>query len=124
MNAVRVLVVDDSMAIRQRLAAMLHEVPGVEVSEARDADEAISLARSLAPDLVLLDLQMPGKSGIVALPEIKGVCPPPIVVVLTNHPTEHHRRVCEGRGADYFFDKSEDFSKLVLALVRPTDGSV
>jgi DNA-binding NarL/FixJ family response regulator len=120
MDLVRVLVVDDSLAIRARLAAMLSEVPGVEVCEARGADEALAIARRRAPHVVLLDLHMPGKNGLAVLPELKAVSPPPIVVVLTSHPTEHHRRLCACRGADFFFDKSADFAKLVLGLVRPT----
>lgn len=114
------LVVDDSAAIRARLAAMLREVPGVEVCEADGADEALDIARRRAPNVVLLDLHMPGKSGLAVLPELKAVSPSPVVIVLTTHPTEHHRRLCLGHGADYFFDKSADFAKLVLGLLGPT----
>jgi DNA-binding response OmpR family regulator len=115
-----VLVVDDSAAIRARLAAMLSEVPGVEVFEAHDADEALEMARRRRPNLILLDLHMPGKNGLAVLPELKAVSPPPVVIVLTSHPTEHHRRLCAWHGADFFFDKSADFAKLVFELVSPT----
>jgi CheY-like chemotaxis protein len=120
MNVVRVLVVDDSAAIRRRLVAMLREVSGVEVYEAERADEGLTLARRRRPDLVLLDLTMPGRSGLAVLPELKAASPSPVVVVLTNQATEQHRRLCIAEGADFFVDKSEDFATLLLDLVRPT----
>jgi DNA-binding response OmpR family regulator len=113
---VRILVVDDSPAIRARLVAMLREVPGARLDEASTADEAIEVARASLPDLVVLDVHMPGKSGFDVLPLIKALPSPPLVVMLTSHPTEHHRRLSLAQGADFFFDKSRDFA-LVLELV-------
>jgi DNA-binding response OmpR family regulator len=113
---VRILVVDDSAAIRARLVAMLRELPGVEPHEATDADEALAAIREHLPDLVVLDVHMPGKSGIDVLPIIKALPSAPVVVVLTSHPTEHHRRLSLAQGADFFFDKSLDFAR-VLELV-------
>jgi two-component system, NarL family, response regulator DevR len=120
---VRVLVVDDSPAIRARLVAMLREVPGVEPYEAAGADEALEAIRASAPDLVVLDVHMPGMSGIDVLPIIKALPSPPVVVILTSHPTEHHRRISLAQGADFFFDKSRDFARVVelvtIRVVRP-----
>lgn len=113
----RILVVDDSPAIRARLVAMLVEVPGVEAREAAGADEALEVIRTSRPDLVVLDLHMPGKSGLEVLPALKALPSAPVVVVLTSHPTEHHRRLCVAQGADFFFDKSRDFAR-VVELVR------
>jgi two-component system response regulator DevR len=113
---VRILVVDDSAAIRARFVAMLRELPGVEPHEATGADEALEAVRALPHDLVMLDVHMPGKSGIDVVPIIKALPSPPVVVVLTSHPTEHHRRLSLAQGADYFFDKSRDFGR-VLELV-------
>jgi DNA-binding response OmpR family regulator len=120
---VRVLVVDDSPAIRARLVAMLREVPGVEPHEAAGADEALEAIGVFVPDLVVLDVHMPGKSGIDLLPVIKALPSPPMVVILTSHPTEHHRRLSLAQGADFFFDKSLDFARVVelvaVRVVRP-----
>lgn len=95
---------------------MLREVPGVEPDEACAADEALDAMRARLPELVVLDVHMPGRSGIDVLPLIKALPSPPVVVVLTSHPTEHHRRLSLAQGADYFLDKSRDFA-LVLELV-------
>jgi CheY-like chemotaxis protein len=116
---VRILVVDDSAAIRARLVAMLREIPGVEPHEATGADEALEAIRTYLPELVLLDVHMPGKSGIDVLPVIKALPSAPVVVVLTSHPTEHHRRLSLAHGADFFLDKSRDFARVVeLVAVR------
>lgn len=96
---------------------MLAEVPGVETREAGGADEALEAIRASLPDLVILDLHMPGRSGLDVLPVIKALPLAPVVVVLTSHPTEHHRRTCAAHGADFFLDKSSDFAR-VVELVR------
>jgi CheY-like chemotaxis protein len=118
---VRILVVDDSPGIRARLVAMLLEVPGVEAREAAGADEALEVIRTWRPDLVVLDLHMPGRSGLEVLPAIKTLPSAPVIVVLTSHPTDHHRRLCVAQGADFFFDKSRDFAR-VVELVRAGRG--
>jgi two-component system response regulator DevR len=119
-SEVRVLVVDDSPAIRTRLATLMRDAAGVEVAEAPGADEALEHLRAHGADVVVLDVHMPGRSGLDVLPEIKASPGSPLVIVLTSHPTEHHRRQCLAQGADYFFDKSRDFARVVEVLVRPT----
>jgi DNA-binding NarL/FixJ family response regulator len=119
---VRVLVVDDSVAVRARLASMIREVSGVAiVHEAGDGDEAITAARDHRADLVVLDIHMPQRDGFAALPRLKALAPPPIVMVLTNDPSERHRRRCVLLGADLFFDKSRHFDRaleIVTDLAR------
>jgi CheY-like chemotaxis protein len=117
---VRVLVVDDSPAIRARLAGLMREIPGVVTSEASGADEALDHVQRQGTDLVILDIHMPGKNGLEILPLLKATAARPTVVVLTSHPTELHRRQCLTLGADYFFDKSRDFAQVVDVVVRPT----
>lgn len=117
----RILVVDDSAAIRSRLVAMLREVPGVEAHEAGGADEALALAMASPPDFVVLDLHMPGKGGLEVLPALKQLASAPRVVVLTSHPTDQHRRLSLASGADFFFDKSREFAR-VVELVRAARG--
>ena len=116
----KVLVVDDSPTIRSRIVALLREVPGVEATEADGGQEAIERVRASAFDVVVLDLHMPGRSGLDVLPEIKAEPRPPRVIVFTSHPTELHRRQCLALGADHFLDKSREFQQLVDVLVRPT----
>ena len=111
---------DDSDAIRARLVARLEELPGAEVHQATRADEALALCRALRVEAVLLDLHMPGKWGLAIVASLKALHPPPVVVVMTGHPTAHHRRSSLAAGADYFFDKSHEFERALEVLLRPT----
>jgi CheY-like chemotaxis protein len=124
LDRVKVLIVDDSAIIRDRLAAMVGELAGVELMEACGADEAVAIARDSRPDLVLLDLHMPGKSGLAVIEDLKAMSPAPVVVVLTCQPTESHRRTSLAKGADFFFDKAFDLSRVLQAVMGPTGDQV
>jgi DNA-binding NarL/FixJ family response regulator len=114
---VRVLVVDDSSVVRARLVAMLGEARDVRVvAEAWDGAEAVRLARAHLPDAVVLDLNLPGMSGLEVLAILKAEPSPPLVIVLTNHPHARYRAECLRSGADFFFDKSVDFDRVALAV--------
>jgi len=114
---VRVLIVDDSAIVRERLKDMLSEVMGVEnISQAKNSPEAISSFQKLNPEVVILDIRMPGGSGIEVLQKIKKSNQPPLVIVLTNYPYPQYRRKCIEAGADFFFNKSTEFEKVTEVL--------
>lgn len=93
----RVLVVDDEAPARRRLSRMLARLPGIEVvGEAVDGGEAIERARSLSPDLVLLDIDMPGLDGVAVAERLRGTA-----VVFTTAHAEHAARAFELRAIDY-----------------------
>ena len=96
---------------------MLVEVPGVEVHAAGRAAEALEIVAGWAPDVVVLDLSLPDRGGLEILPEIKRRRHAPRVIVLTNHSSRHYMRQCSAMGADFFFDKSRDFER-VVEIVR------
>lgn len=108
-----VLVVDDSGPVRARLMAMIAEVAGVEVRQARDAIEAAAALAAAPIDVIILDLHLPDGSGLLVLDRAKAKNPAVVVVVLTNDASEQHRRECLLHGADYFFDKSHHFAHAV-----------
>lgn len=114
----RVIVVDDSAPVRARLIGMLREAHIDVVAEAENGDRALELVRTHLPDVVVLDLQMAGKSGVECLPLIKALPSPPRVIVLTNHADTGHRSACVRLGADHFFDKSTEFLDLVDTVVE------
>lgn len=122
----RVLIVEDSRIVRERLTAMLADLaPGIEqVVEARDPAEARERFRSVRPDVVLLDVRMPGGDGLDVLQEIKRLTPSPIVLVLTNTPFAQYRQACAQAGADYFFDKSGDLAPMREVLRRLTHAGI
>jgi len=113
----KVLLVDDSPLIRQRLSAMLLELEGLEVvGEVDSANEALEALRRLEPDVMIVDIRMPGRSGIGLLEDIKNLELTPTVIVLTNYPYVAYRRRCLELGAHYFFDKSTEFDRVLDVL--------
>ncbi|MNS21495.1 Chemotaxis response regulator protein-glutamate methylesterase of group 1 operon [compost metagenome] len=82
MATIRVLVVDDSLTVRRRLVEVIAAAPGFDVvGEAGDGHEAVRLCRDLRPDVVTLDLMLPGLSGLEVTEQIMAFCPTPILVV-------------------------------------------
>jgi DNA-binding NarL/FixJ family response regulator len=111
---VKVLVIDDSATVRSRLVALLGEVGGVdEVLQAETASDGLASAVKSAPRVIVLDLHLREDSGLALLPELRREARDAVLVVLTNHASDLHRRRCEERGADYFLDKSNDFDRIV-----------
>ena len=89
----KVFVADDSAALRRRLTEMFSLIEGIEVvGEAQDAPETLASIRALQPDVVVLDIQMPGGNGIDVLREVKRDYPKTIVIMLTNHPEPQYRQ--------------------------------
>lgn len=83
-DSVGVLVVDDHPLFRQGVVHSLGSEPGLAVvGEAASGEEALRLARELMPDVVLLDISMPGWSGLVAAEKIATACPATVIVMLT-----------------------------------------
>jgi DNA-binding NarL/FixJ family response regulator len=116
---VKVLIADDSDVFVRSLRAMLAQIGGIEVlGRARTGAEASQLVRDLHPDVVILDLRMPGGSGIDVLNSMKSDGLTPIVMVLTNFPCSQYREICLRLGARFFFDKSAAFEKAGEVLRR------
>jgi DNA-binding NarL/FixJ family response regulator len=115
----RVLIVDDSKQVRERLISILSEYPQVRiVGQAGNGKEALDALDDQKPDTVVLDIRLPGKSGIELLGDIKAAHPEITVIMLTNYDFEQYRKQCLQMGADYFFNKTLEFEKVVDVLVR------
>ncbi|MEX1019326.1 MAG: response regulator transcription factor [Litorilinea sp.] len=83
---IRILIADDHTVVRGGLVALLEDVEGIEiVAEAADGQEAVLKTRAFKPDVVLMDLQMPRKTGIEAIEEIKAENPEARILVLTSY---------------------------------------
>ena len=113
----RIVIADDSSVVRQRLIRMLGDVIGVEVvGQADDVPLARNLVDTLKPDVAILDIRMPSGSGADLVPNLKKLSPAPKVIMLTNYAYPENRKKCMDGGADYFFDKSTEFQKVVAVL--------
>jgi NarL family two-component system response regulator LiaR len=82
---IRVLLVDDHDIVREGQRALISTEPGMEVvGEAKDGEEAIGIIKTINPDVILLDLHMPNKDGLAAIPELKEENPESRILVLTS----------------------------------------
>lgn len=113
----KVFIADDSEVICERLKEMLSELSEIEiVGQAKDGIQATNLIEKLNPDVVILDIRMPGGNGIDVLENIKKDNPALIVIMLTNYPYPQYRKKCMKAGADYFFDKATEFERVTEVL--------
>ncbi|HUF01870.1 MAG TPA: response regulator transcription factor [Gaiellaceae bacterium] len=115
--AERVLIVDDHPLTRDALTALLTQQGFDVVGEAASGDQAIAEARRLQPDLVLLDLTMPGMDGLTALPRIREEAPSSEVVVLTASDAEENLLAAIRSGASGYLLKTEP-SEQIAAFLR------
>ena len=117
-----VLIVDDHPLTRDALGALLGRNGFSVLGGAEDGEEAIELARRLQPKLVLLDLSMPGLSGLEALPRIRDAAPGCEVVVLTASGTEENLLGAIRGGAAGYLLKSEPPERIVAFLRGVANG--
>ena len=105
---------DDSEIVGKRIAAMLSEFAEIELlDQVKDGVEAVERIRTLKPDAVILDIGLPGRTGIEVLQDIKREKLAPLVMILTNYPYPQYQRRCVEAGADFFFDKSIEFDRVL-----------
>jgi DNA-binding NarL/FixJ family response regulator len=124
-GAVRVLIADDHPVVRQGLRTFLGVQEDIEVvGEAADGAEAISRAESLAPDVILLDLKMPGMGGLAVLRELRERGVPARVLVLTSVSERDRVLPAVRAGAAGYLYKDVDPQALVQAIRAVHDGHV
>jgi DNA-binding NarL/FixJ family response regulator len=119
----RVLIADDHAVVRRGLKQiLLDEYGALEVGEAGDAHETLRLAREEPWDIVVLDISMPGRSGLEVLKELKQTRPRLPVLILTTHPEEQYAvRVLKAGAAGYMTKESAP-EHLVEAVRKVTAG--
>lgn len=122
-DLLRVLVADDSAAFREGLTALLASVEEVTLAgEAADGDEAVAQALALQPDVVLMDLNMPGRNGIEATRAIVSGAPHIAVLVLTMHEDDESVFAAVQAGARGYLVKGTRQAELLRALHSVADG--
>ena len=116
------LVVDDDEIFRNRLKRALLQRQW-DVAAAGSGEEAIELAREDAPDLVLIDLKMPGKSGLEVLEEIRSMDSSSTIIVLTGYGSIPTTISAMKRGADYYLSKPADADQILAVYNRLQSAS-
>ena len=108
-----ILMVDDNMGFVQRMKGLLVENERIgHIDVASDYYEANRMVEADNPDIILLDINLPGKNGIEILKKIRMSDNECKVIMLTNHADDYYRQQCRELGADYFLDKTNDFGKV------------
>ncbi|HQR13406.1 MAG TPA: response regulator transcription factor [Nitrospira sp.] len=119
----KILVVDDHAVVRQGVKQILNEqFQGAVIGEARNAEEMIDRIRKFTWDIVVLDVGMPGKSGLDALKDLKQVCPKLPVLVLSAYPEDQLARRMLKAGASGYLTKDSAPNELVQALKKILGG--
>jgi DNA-binding NarL/FixJ family response regulator len=120
---ISVLIVDDHPVVRRGLRALLEVQDGIEVAgEAGDGTAALGLAAELTPDVILLDLKLPGQDGIAVLAELKAAGNPARVLVLTSATEPASAGLAVRSGASGVVYKDVDPDALVRAIRSVHDG--
>jgi len=123
MSDIRVLVVDDHAVVRSGLRLLLEREPGiVPVDEAANAEEAVFRMIEHKPDVLLIDVTMPGPSGIEAIPKLLEASPASKVLVLSMHDDPRYVRDAFAAGANGYVLKEAADAEVVAAIREVADG--
>ncbi|WP_328357579.1 response regulator transcription factor [Mycobacterium sp. NBC_00419] len=123
--AIRVLIVDDQRLIRAGLRMLCEATEDLDVvGEAADGEQAVRLAAELTPDVILMDLRMPGVDGVAATRLLTSTRPESKILVLTTFDDDEHLYPALAAGAAGFLVKDTSPAQLVEAIRRTADGDV
>ena len=106
MNKLRTLIVEDNRVFRQTLRESLEtSFPAIAIDEAVNGTEALQRVNAFLPDLILMDIRLPGESGLGLTKKIKAIYPDITIFILTNYDTPECREAASRYGADRFIAK-------------------
>ena len=109
----KVLLADDSVLILERLQYILRMFQQVEiVGTCANGTDTLEALKAKKPDLAIVDIKMPGMSGLDVLKDIRKVNKAMRFIILTFYTTDYYRDLALKEGVDYFFSKSEDFERV------------
>jgi DNA-binding NarL/FixJ family response regulator len=115
----RTLIVEDSSFFRQLLKeTLLSKFSSMDISEASSAEEAIKDIETSPPDLVFVDIKLPGENGLELTKKIKGKYPNLPVIILTSYDLPEYREAASQYQANYFLSKGSTTKEKILALVK------
>ncbi|MDQ2078368.1 response regulator [Marinimicrobium sp. ABcell2] len=121
----KILVVDDHDLVRMGIARMLADVPGFEVvGDAKSGEEAVSKARELKPDVILMGVKMPGMGGLEATRKLRQVNPKVKIIAVTACDDSLHPTRLMQAGAVGYVTKGADFSEITDAINRVIRGDL
>lgn len=125
MNPINILLVDDHAIVREGYRSLLNRQPGFNIiAEAETGEEAYTLFRQHNPDLVLLDLSLPGKGGLATLCQIRKLSPKAKVIIFSMHQNPAIAKKAIEAGAVGYITKSSNPSTLLKAVKDTMNGGI
>ena len=113
----KVLIVEDSTLFRQLFKETLHDrFPLIEIYEAIDGEEALQKVETLRPNLIFMDIRLPGENGLELTKRVKARYPNIIVIIFTGYDSPEYREF-SSQYADYFFSKDSSTTQNIFTLV-------
>ena len=114
----RTLIVEDNAVFRQSFKKILHmQFPYMAVDEAADGEQALQKIDSFRPDLIFMDIVLPGENGLEVTKKIKTGYPAITIIILTNYDLPEYRDAANQYGANYFISKGSSSRDEILTLV-------
>jgi DNA-binding NarL/FixJ family response regulator len=114
-----VLLVEDDAIFRLTLRKILESrFPSLHLDEAVDGEEALVKINDRTPDLVFMDIKLPGENGLEITRRLKDLYPGLVVIILTSHDLPEYRQAAYERGANHFLSKHSSTTKEILGLVE------
>ena len=118
----KILVVDDHAVVREGIRRLLATISGAEIHEAANAQDALSLSRSVAPDVIVLDINLDGSSGLELLRRLKADNITARIVMFTMHSEPSYAMRALKAGAAGYVSKSAEAGELVTAVRKIASG--
>lgn len=121
---VKTLIVEDNTAFRQSFKELLcTRFPSMVVGEATDGKEALQKIDAIVPDIIFMDIKLPGQNGLELTKRIRANHPKILIVILTSYDLPEYRQAANQCGANYFLPKStstEEVVELVQSILSET----
>ena len=115
----RILIVEDSSTFRRTFRRLLEsQFPSMEIEEAEDGKEAGRKINEFLPDLIFMDIKLPGENGLVLTGRIKSSFPDVAIIILTSHDLPEYRQAAGEMGASHFLVKGSSTADEILELVK------
>ena len=116
-----ILIVDDNSLVRETTRSYLEsKFPALEVNEAVDGDDAFNQIRERLPDLIMMDIRLPGENGLKLTRKIKELYPQIVVVIFTSYDMPEYRKAAFENGAAFFLSKSSLHNKKLIGVINAT----
>jgi DNA-binding NarL/FixJ family response regulator len=115
----KALIVEDSAIFRKLLKETLHSrFPSMEIFEASEGEEALQIINANPPDLIFMDIRLPGESGLELTLKVKARYPDVVVIIMTSYDTPEYREAAVQARANYFLSKGSSSKEGILKLVE------